>query len=76
MHNIPSPTDTYGSHLPEQQKQAALLQLYFFTWILLLAATILGAKLSIGSFYILSLWSLYVHERPISKSLGGTIERR
>ena len=57
MHNIPSPTDTYGSHLPEQQKQAALLQLYFFTWILLLAATILGAKLSIGSFYILSLWN-------------------
>ncbi|KAL1739590.1 putative zinc metalloprotease [Schizophyllum fasciatum] len=52
VHNIPAPTDTYGAHLPEQQKQAAFIQLYFLSWILLLFATIVEAKLSVGSLYI------------------------
>lgn len=60
VHNIHAPTDTYGSHLPEQQKQAALLQLYLLTWVLLLGATILAGKLSLGSFYLISLWNAIV----------------
>ncbi|KAL1759812.1 putative zinc metalloprotease [Schizophyllum commune] len=76
VHNIPSPTDTYGSHLPEQQKQAALLQLYFFTWILLLAATILGAKLSIGSFYILSLWNAVLFAACAIGSIAGLLSNQ
>lgn len=46
--------------LPERQKQTALHQTYFLTWIFLLVATILINKAHIGGFYWMTAWNALV----------------
>ncbi|TFK39821.1 hypothetical protein BDQ12DRAFT_681281 [Crucibulum laeve] len=49
-----------GFSLPEQQKQTVLIQLYTFTWALLLLSTIAISKANIGGLYFISVWNALV----------------
>ncbi|KAF9002874.1 hypothetical protein BDQ17DRAFT_1399878 [Cyathus striatus] len=60
----------HGLVLPEQQKQATLLQTYIFTWMLLVGATI-GVGRGLGGGYWVTIWHILVF---IACVLGWTEE--
>jgi hypothetical protein len=57
---LKAPIARHRSQQPEQQKLTILIQIYIFTWILLLLSTVVAKESGIGGLYFVSAWNMAV----------------